>query len=263
MSSNDSRLRYQVDEKPPVALALGLGLQLTALSVSATILITTVVMRAAGQGEAYLSWAVFAAVAIGGAASMLQTFQLWRFGMGHVLMMGSSGAFIAVCIKALAEGGPGTLATLVVVSAFFQFVISHRLSLFRRVLTPTVSGTVLMLIPVSVMSPILNLLKDVPDGSPALGAPMSALATVLVICGLTLKTSGFNSPMGLCARYPRRLAGRRFFRSLRHSPSCAGRLGRSSPGRMAGTRSRLRAAFLVASSRIPAGGHDRLRPDNQ
>ena len=190
MSPKDSGLRYQADEKPPITIALILGLQLTALSVSATILITTVVMRAAGQGETYLSWAVFAAVAIGGAATMLQAFRLGRFGMGHVLMMGSSGAFIAVSIQALAEGGPGVFATLVVVAALFQFVISERLSLFRRILTPAVSGTVLMLIPVSVMSPVLNLLKDAPEGSPALGAPLSALATVLVICGLTLKASG-------------------------------------------------------------------------
>ena len=49
------------------------------------------------------------------------------------------------------------------------------------------------------MSPVLNLLKDVPDGSPAPGAPLSALATVLVICGLTLKASGYASTMGfLC-----------------------------------------------------------------
>ena len=190
MSANDSGLRYQADEKPPLAVALGLGLQLTALSVSATILITTVIMRAAGQSEAYLAWAVFAAVLIGGAATMLQAFRLGRFGMGHVLMMGSSAAFIAVGIEALTKGGPATFATLVVASGLFQFVISDRLSLFRRILTPAVSGTVLMLIPVSVMAPVLNLLKDIPQGSPALGAPLSALATVLVICGLTLKASG-------------------------------------------------------------------------
>ena len=190
MSANDSGLRYQADEKPPLAVALGLGLQLTAISVSATILITTVIMRAAGQSEAYLTWAVFAAVAIGGAATMLQAFRLGRFGMGHVLMMGSSAAFIAVGIEALTKGGPATLATLVVASGFFQFLISDRLSLFRRALTPAVSGTVLMLIPVSVMPAVFNLLKDIPQGSPVTGAPLSALATLLVICGLTLKASG-------------------------------------------------------------------------
>ena len=126
MSSNGSGLRFQADEKPPLTVALTLGLQLTAISASATILITTVVMRAAGQSEAYLSWAVFAGVVIGGGATMLQALRLGRFGMGHVLMMGSSGAFIAVSIQALAEGGPATFATLVVVAALFQFLISDQ-----------------------------------------------------------------------------------------------------------------------------------------
>ena len=194
MSSNDSGgstgIRYEPPEKPPMPVVFGLGLQLAVLNVSVTILITTVVMRAAGQSEAYLAWAVFAAVAISGVATALQALRFGRIGMGHVLMMGSSGAFIAVSITALTEGGPGMLAILVVTSALFQFVISDRLSLFRRVLTPTVSGTVLMLIPVSVMSAVFKLLNDVPEGSPALGAPLSALATLLVVCGITLKARG-------------------------------------------------------------------------
>ena len=183
-------LRYQTDEKPPLTIAFGLGLQLAVLNVSVTILISTLVMRAAGQTDAYLAWAVFAAVAISGVATMLQSFRAGRFGMGHVLMMGSSASFIAVCIVALSKGGPGLLASLVAASALFQILISSRLSLFRRILTPVVSGTVLMLIPVSVMSTVFQLLTDVPKDSPPLGAPLSALVTVLLICGITLKARG-------------------------------------------------------------------------
>lgn len=183
-------IRYQPDETPPLAASLGLGLQLAVLSATVTILIPTVVMRAAGATEAYLSWAVFAATVICGAATVLQTVRLGRIGMGHALMMGSSGAFIAVCITAVAEGGPALLATLVLTAAIFQLVLSARLSLFRRILTPTVSGTVIMLIPVAVMPYIFSMLGDVPDGSPSAAAPLSALATVLVIGGLALKATG-------------------------------------------------------------------------
>ena len=183
-------LRYQSDEKPSITLVLGLGLQLTTLSVSATILITTLVMRAGGQSEAYLAWAVFAAVVIGGACSVLQTFRLGRFGTGHMLMMGSSVVFIAVGIQALTVGGPSLFATLVVAAALFQFVISHKLAQFRRLFTPTVSGTVLMLIPVSVMPAVFKLLEDVPQDSSTLGAPLSAILTVAVIGGITLKSNG-------------------------------------------------------------------------
>lgn len=183
-------LRYQADENPSKALAFGLGLQLTILSVCATILITTLVMRAGGQSESYLAWAVFSAVIIGGASSMLQTYRLGRFGAGHVLMMGSSAVFVAVGINALAAGGPSMFAILVIAAALFQFLISYKLALFRRLFTPTVSGTVLMLIPVSTMPVIFRLLDDIPQNSSPLGAPLSAFLTVLVIGGITLKSKG-------------------------------------------------------------------------
>lgn len=182
-------IRYQSDEKPPKSLELGLGLQLTTLSISATVLLTTLVMRAGGQNDVYLAWAVFAAVVIGGACSMLQTFQFGRFGAGQMLMMGSSAVFVAVGIQALAIGGPSLFATLVVAAAFFQFLISHRLAQFRRLFTPTVSGTVLMLIPVSIMPAIVRLLEDVPQDSANFSASLSAILTVLIIGGITLKSN--------------------------------------------------------------------------
>ena len=47
-----------------------------------------------------------------------------------------------------------------------------------------------MLIPVTVMPPIFDLLKDVPYGTPALAAPLSALSAVLTITGIALKATG-------------------------------------------------------------------------
>ena len=183
-------IRYQPDEAPPAALSFGLGLQLVVLTVVVPILFPTVVMRAAGAPETSVAWAVFAAVAISGVTTALQSVRIGRIGGGHVLVTGSSAAFIGVCITAAAEGGPAMLATLVVISALFQILLSARLALFRRILTPTVSGTVIMLIPVTVVQFVFGLLEDVPEGSPALAAPLSALATAVLICGISLKAAG-------------------------------------------------------------------------
>lgn len=127
-------VRYQPDERPPAALALGLGLglQLAVITIPGIMLITTVVMRAAGETGAYLYWAVSATVAISGAATVLQAFRLGRFGTGHALVMGSSGASIA----ALSEGGPALLATLVFVAgmkAVVQDGIDYRRGLVAGV----------------------------------------------------------------------------------------------------------------------------------
>ena len=187
---DSSRVRYQPDDKLSATLSLGLGFQIAVLSIAGVILIPTVVMRAAGASEAYVSWAVFTAVAIGGAATMLQAARIGRVGAGYILAMGPSAAFISVCITAVAEGGPGMLAPLVVITAFVPLLLSWRLSLFQRLLTPTVAGTVIMLIPITVMPAILNLLSVTPPDAPALAAPLSALATICIISGLALKGTG-------------------------------------------------------------------------
>ena len=189
-SDHRTGIRYQPDEKPPIVLTFGLGLQLAVLCITGIILTPAIVIRAGGGTEAFLSWAVFAAVAISGVTTVIQAIRFGRIGAGYVLLMGTSGAFIAVCITAIAEGGPAMLATLVVASSFFQFALAARLSLFRRLLTPAVVGTVIMLIPVTVMPPIFDLLKDVPYGTPALAAPLSALSAVLTITGIALKATG-------------------------------------------------------------------------
>jgi len=106
-SESRTGLRYQPDERPPVAPAFGLGVQIAVLTIAAIILVPTIEMRAAGASENYLSWAVFGTVAICGATTVLQSIRTGRIGSGHVLIVGASGAFIAVCINAVAAEGPG------------------------------------------------------------------------------------------------------------------------------------------------------------
>ncbi len=183
MSRSD--LRYQPDEPPPTML--GLGLQLALLNIAAVMIIPMIVMRAAGQSETYVAWAVFASVAICGVTTMLQVLRIGRIGSGHLLVMGTSAAYISICIEALAAGGPALLAVLVVVSSLVPIALSWRLSLFQRILTPSVSGTVIMLIPITVMPVMGDMLSSAPDGQKSLGAVLSAAATVVVISAFTLK----------------------------------------------------------------------------
>ena len=177
----------QADESAPAALTIGLGLQLAALTLAVPILVPTAVMRTGGASESYLAWAVFAAVAISGATTALQAVRYGRIGGGQMLVMGSSGAFIGISMAAVATGGPAMLATLVIFAALFQVVISVWLPLFRRMLTPVVSGTVIMLVPVTVMPIVFDMLEDVPEGTPTHAGPVVASVSILVVLAVTLK----------------------------------------------------------------------------
>ena len=189
-TAGERDLRYEPEEHPPPALALGLGFQFAMLTVAGIVLTPAIVVRAAGGSEDFLAWAAFAALAISGVTTILQAVRVGRVGAGHVLLMGTSAAFIAVCVTALIEGGPGLLATLVTLSALFQFGLSTQLSLLRRVLTPTVCGTVIMLIPVTLMPIMFGMLGDVPEGSPPAAAPATVIATLVVTVAVTLRATG-------------------------------------------------------------------------
>ena len=182
-----STVRYEPDDKLPPPLALGLGLQFAVLCLAGIVLTPAIVIRAGGGGESYLAWAVFAAVGISGLCTILQAVRLGRIGSGHVLVMGTSATFIAVCITALARGGPGLMASLVVASSLFQFLLSRRLSLLRRILTPAVSGTVIMLIAATVMPIAFDMLTEAPEGASDAAAPVSALITIAAICSIALR----------------------------------------------------------------------------
>jgi len=167
-----------------------MGAQQAVLCIAGVVLTPVIVIRAAGEGDPYLTWAVFAALLVSGLTTMAQAVRVGRIGAGYPLLMGTSGAFIAVCVTSIVEGGPGLLATLVAISALFQFLLSERLSLLRRIITPTVAGTVIMLIAVTVMPIIFGMLSDVPEGTSPVAAPASAATTLIVIAALALRATG-------------------------------------------------------------------------
>ena len=180
--------RYEAHENPPFLASLGFGAQFS-LIASATLLVTPVVVaNASGKGDSYLSWMVFASLVVCGASTLLQTRRLGPVGAGAVLPMFTAAFSIPFCITAVVDGGPATLTTLVLVSAAAQLVISRWLFILRRLVTPTVGGTVMMILSITLASVVPRLLEGVSLAEPV-GAPLTALATLGVIAALILRGS--------------------------------------------------------------------------
>ena len=189
-TTNRQDVRYEPDERPPLPITVGLGIQYAILCIASVVLTPTVMITVAGAGDAYLSWAVFAALLISGVTTVIQVRKVGRIGAGYILVMGSTGAFLAVSVTALEQGGPAMLATLIIASSLVQFVLAARMAFLRRIFTPTVAGTVLILIPITISPLILNKLAEVPpDVSPAAG-PVVASVTLLVMLLVPLGFSG-------------------------------------------------------------------------
>ncbi len=183
-------VRFEPHEKPSNPVTIGLAAQYCLLTLGPIVLTVAIVVRTAGASELFLSWAASAALLVSGITTMVQARRFGRFGAGYILLMGTSGAFIAVSVGALAQGGPGMLATLVATSALFQFLLASRLSLLRRLITPTVAGTVIMLIAVTVMPLVLDLVERVPEGAAPSAGPVTALVTLGVTMLIVLRGAG-------------------------------------------------------------------------
>ena len=183
----NENVRYEPDDNPPTPVAIGVGFQAAALTLAPVAITVVIVARIADQPDGYISWAVFGALLVSGITTILQAARLWRIGAGHVLMMGTSGAFIAVCVAALTLGGPATMASLIVISSLFQFLLAARLSLLRRIFTPVVSGTVIMLIAATVMPIVFDTLTDVPEGTGTWAPALAAIVTLVVVAALVLR----------------------------------------------------------------------------
>ncbi len=188
--STAEAIRYETDDRCPPLIALSVGFQGVAVTITSVVLYVTITVRAGGQDEGFLSWAVFASLVIVGILTALQASKIRRFGSGHLFIMAVTPTFIAISVLALNQGGPELLASLIVVASLAYLVLAWRLPFMRRVITPTVSGTVLMLIAVTVLPVALNRVDEVPAGAPDATGPVAALITVLVATGMALRVGG-------------------------------------------------------------------------
>ena len=190
VSATREHPRFEADENLPLLSSAGYGLQFS-LIASATLLVTPVIVaNAADRGGSYVTWMVFASLVVVGLSTIIQVRRLGFVGAAAVLPMFTAAFAIPFCITALVDGGPATLTTLVIVSAIVQLVVSRWLFILRRFVTPTVSGTVMMILSITLASVVFDLLDEATRADPE-EASLTALATMVVAAALVLRRSTF------------------------------------------------------------------------
>ena len=156
---------------------------------SATLLVTPVIVaKASGRDDSYLIWMVFASLVVVGITTLLQVRRIGPVGGRAVLPMFTAAFSIPFCITAVVDGGPATLGMLVVVSGICQLIVSKWLFILRRLVTPTVGGTVMMILSITLASVVFGLLDAASTEEPT-AATATALVTLLVVAVLTFRGS--------------------------------------------------------------------------
>lgn len=184
-----SNLQYEADERPPLPATVGQSVQTALLVIAPVAVFPLVLVQAVGGSEAEVAWGVFSMLVVTGAVTVLQAYRIGPFGAGMLVIAYPSPTAIPFCILALEEGGTSTLASLIIVSGVFQVLLSLRLSLLRKLVTPAFSGTVLILLVITVIPVIFGSINDVPEDASTAAGPVCILVTFVVIVGLLLKGS--------------------------------------------------------------------------
>ena len=194
---SNQNIRYELDDRCPPWVTLGVAVQGITFVLAPTVLIVAISVLAAGQDERFMSWAVFAALIITGAATALQAARIGRLGGRHLLITTVTPNFIAVSVLAMEAGGPALLASLVVLCALFYLTLAAWLPRLRRIITPVVSGTVLMLIAAMVLPIAFDRMTKVPEGATLAAGPCVAAVTLVVTTMLMLRAPRIWRPWSL------------------------------------------------------------------
>ena len=151
-------------------------------------MLSALVVRASGQTEDYLSWAIFTALAVCGSSMILYALRFRQLGAGRLIVANFNVPFLAVCALALQAGGPSLLASLMVASTLVQFVLTLRLASLRRIFTSTVSGVVVMLVALSAVPYIVSSTVIVPEGEST--ALFLAPGVAALVVGVVISLQG-------------------------------------------------------------------------
>ena len=149
MLRTNPNIRYEPQERCPTGLALVSALQIFVPNTISMVVLLTLIARASGHPDNNLGWIIFMGLLICGVSMIVQTLRLPHLGLGGLVVTNFNVPFMAISTLALAKGGPGLLASLLVASMALQFLVTLRFASFRRIFTPTVSGTVVMLVAIS------------------------------------------------------------------------------------------------------------------
>lgn len=175
------QIRYEPEDKCPRRVALSSALQILLPNSISLVTLVTLVVLASGESDAYLQWVVIMALGVTGLSMIVHALRFQRFGSGRLIVANFNVPFLAASVLALQIGGVSLLASLIVVSTVLQVVLTIRLASLRRIFTPAVTGTVIMLVAVSAV-PFIVSVSVVP--------PADTSVVLFLVPGLVALTTG-------------------------------------------------------------------------
>lgn len=145
------KLLFNVEDKPPFSVSLVLALQHMLAAMGAIIAVPLVVGNAIGLPSSDMVTLVNAALMVSGLVTILQCKGVGIVGIRLPVVMGTSFTFVAISISIGLDAGISGIFGAALVGSFVMIIGSQFMPQIRKLFPPVVSGTVVMLIGLTIL----------------------------------------------------------------------------------------------------------------
>lgn len=194
---------YNVNDNIPKGMLILTVLQ-HFLSCAVYMTYPVIIVSAIG-GSASLTSYVISATLIGcGISTIIQYFS--KVGSGHIMPMIPNSSYLPASLLAVVSGGMPLLYGMIIVSGFFEMLLSRFTKFFRVIFPSEVTGVVLFLLGIAIVPFAFPMFFGSTDGS-ALDAASTlvgavTLVTIIVLNAIPKKIFGFYSVLfGIAAGF--------------------------------------------------------------
>ncbi|MCU4925878.1 purine permease [Halobacteria archaeon AArc-dxtr1] len=139
-------IEYEIEDKPPLAEAIPLGLQHLLAMFLSTVALPLVIAGAIGLDGAETAFIVQMALLVAGVATIVQVYSVGPVGARLPIVMGTSAIFVAPLIDIGAAFGVAAIFGAIIVAAPVEIVVGYFYDDLERLFPPLVTGIVVMLV---------------------------------------------------------------------------------------------------------------------
>lgn len=145
------KLLYKVEDRPPLGAGIVLALQHMLAAMGAIVAVPLVVGSAIGLTTGEMVILVNAALMVSGIVTIIQCKGVGPVGIRLPVVMGTSFTFVAISISIGLESGVSAIFGAALVGSFVMIIGSRFMPQIRKLFPPVVSGTVVVLIGLTIL----------------------------------------------------------------------------------------------------------------
>ncbi|MGB0747524.1 MAG: uracil-xanthine permease family protein [Magnetospiraceae bacterium] len=186
MAGRKANLIFGVDDHPALGTLLFLGFQHLIVLTSVGLLFPLLVARSIDLGAAETIQFISLSLLVTGVGTILQALRGRLIGSGFLAPTSIGSPWLPASILAAKTGGLSLVAGMTLVSGFGGIFLARLLPRLRVVFPPEVTGTVTLMVGVSLILPAMHgiFATDLPPEAPRLPSILTGAATLAVFVGI-------------------------------------------------------------------------------